>query len=179
MAGTGSSGGRNALAPALHAIRGTARADRHEGYDTPEPPKGTPEPPLPMDGMAAEQWDRLVGELDVTGALSSVDGHAIYQFCQLFVETHELKDRQEQVENSLRILEDSLADVEKDDKMALLREIAKMTQLSAGFDNKIRQGRMALRQFLVEFGLTPAARSRVKLPPKKQDSKLDKFRKGA
>lgn len=170
MPGTGASGGRNAVSRRTLAARGTKRKDRHDDFETPEPSKGRPEPPFALTKEALEEWDRMLGRLDDCGSLAKVDDMAVYQYCRLVMETEGLLDRQERVENSLQILEGSLGDVEADDKISLLREIGKMTQLAAGFDNKIRQGRMAVRQYLVEFGLTPAARSRVKLPSKKQDT---------
>jgi hypothetical protein len=42
--------------------------------------------------------------------------------------------------------------------VTLLIAIAKATR-------DLRQGHMAIRQYLVEFGMTPSARTRVKLPP--------------
>jgi hypothetical protein len=37
----------------------------------------------------------------------------------------------------------------------------KLKQLDAKAITQLRQGHMALRQYLVEFGMTPAARNRV------------------
>lgn len=180
MAGTWASG-RRSLSPEVHDIRGTSRADRHEGYDIPEPPPGNPEQPLPLDGLAAGEWDRMLVRLELSGAMSKVDDAALYQYCRLFAETEELSASKSEVKESVARLEESAADsdLETKDRMALYLEIGKMRQLEAGYDNKIRQGRMAQRQWLMEFGLTPAARTRVKLPPKKPESKLDKFRRGA
>lgn len=179
MPGTSGSGGRNALSPAVHQLRGTFQACRHEGYDTPEALPGRPEPPLPLEGVAAEEWERMIARLEASGALSRIEDMAIWQYCRAVDETEGLTDRQERVEASLQILESSLGDVEADDKMALLREIGRMTQLAASFDNKIRAGRESIRKWLVEFGQTPAARGRVKLPQKPKDSKLEQFRKAA
>ena len=47
--------------------------------------------------------------------------------------------------------------------VAALQEITKLRQLEAGSLTRTRMGRMALRAYLVEFGLTPASRGRVKV----------------
>lgn len=181
MPGTGASGGRNALSPSIHALRGTERADRHDGYSVPEPPVGTPEPPKALETDAAAEWDRMIGRLELSGSLSKADDAALYQYCQMFSETERLSVKQAEVDQAVQRLEESAADadLEVKDRMALYLEIGKMRQLEAGYDNKIRQGRMALRQWLVEFGLTPAARGRVKLPQKPKESRLEQFRKAA
>lgn len=178
MAGTGASG-RRPLPPALHAIRGTARADRHEGYDVPEPPPGTPEQPIQLEGVAAEEWARMLVRLELTGAMSRAEDGAVYSYCKLFAKVESFEERQARIDASIQVLEDSISDTPKEDRLALFQEIGKMTKLSASYDSKIVAGGMAIRQWLAEFGLTPASRSRVKLPPKKQESKLDKFRRGA
>lgn len=178
MAGTLHSG-RRPEAQSIHRLRGTDRADRHGGFSAPEPPKGTPESPIELTGLALAEWERMVARLDVSGSISKVDDAAIYQYARLFAETEALVEKQERTEALVDTLEKSVGDVEKEDRMALFLEISKMTKLAAGYDNKIRQGRMAIRQFLCEFGLTPSSRARVKLPEKKPVSKVEQFRRPA
>ena len=167
MAGTKSSGGRNAKGAAVHMLRGTFRPDRHADAVTPELPVGTPVPPKELTGDALAEWQRMVARLEQMGILSVVDDAALYQAARLFAETEADAERQSEVAASVEILEANLNDLDGDGKVACFQEISKMRQLEASYGTKIRQGRMAMRQFLVEFGLTPAARSRVKAPSSK------------
>lgn len=175
MAGTGASGGRNAKSRASHVLAGTFRADRHGDHETPEAPKGRPEPPKPLEGDALVEWDAMTADLEACGTLARTDRMALYQYCRLFAETEALVVKQGEAAATVGILEDNLSGIPKDQLRDVFQEITKMRQLEAGYDTKIRQGRMALRQFLVEFGMTPAARSRVKLPASKPKSKLEQF----
>lgn len=176
MAGTGASGGRNAKGTAAHVLAGTFRADRHGEHATPEAPRGTPEPPKVLTGDARAEWDRMVGRLERMGTLSSVDDAALYQYCLLFAETEARVERQAKLLERVDILEDQLTEeMSGADRAKCIQAIAKMAIMAGSYDAKIRQDRMALRQYLVEFGMTPAARSRVKLPAQKPKSKVEEF----
>lgn len=176
MPGTGNSGGRNRLSAQAHVVKGTFRSDRHADAVAPEPPRGRPEPPKALEGEATEEWDRMIARLELSGALSKVDDAALYQYVRLFAETEQASVSREEANASVQILEENIGGLKGPDLVAAFQEIGKMRRLEASYATQIRQGRMAIRQYLVEFGLTPAARSRVKLPPKPQASKADQFR---
>lgn len=162
------SGGRNAVSPDVHVLRGTFQPSRHAGHTVPDPPKGTPIPPEPLSSPVEQaEWDRMVTRLERTGALSVVDDAALYQYVKLYAETEAIAVTQLETAASIDILEDNLAKIAKDELVAVFQEITKLRQLEARYTTQIRQGRMAIRQYLIEFGMTPSARTRVKLPPAK------------
>jgi hypothetical protein len=69
----------------------------------------------------------------------------------------------------VRILEENIGDLKGDDLIAAFQEIGKMRKLEGSYDSKIRAGRIAIRQYLTEFALTPVTRTRVRpLSPKPQ-----------
>lgn len=175
MPGTAASGGRNAKDRQAHVLAGTFRDDRHGAHDTPDPPKGHPNPPIALEGLALDAWDRACSLLQAENRLTVNDGEVIYQYAQLFAETEARVQKQLNAAASAQVLEDNLAGLKGAELVQCFQEIAKVRQLESGYDNKIRQDRMALRQMLVELGLTPAARSRVKLPAKPQKSKIEQF----
>ena len=177
MAGNQHSGRRGNTTQA-HIVKGTFRKDRHGEQVTPEAPKGRPKRPkrLQADAMAAQEWARMVARLEELGTLTVVDDAALYQYCRLFAETEQHAVTQAEVSASVQILEENIGDLKGADQMAAFQEIAKMRKLAASYATQIRSGRMGIRQWLVEFGLTPSARSRVKLPPSKPASKVDQFR---
>jgi len=52
----------------------------------------------------------------------------------------------------------------EDARVSLFREIGEHRRMMLSLGTKIRQGRLAARVFLGEFGLTPASTGRVRLP---------------
>lgn len=167
------SGGHNRKTREQLEKAGTFRKDRHGDLETPTAPPGVPQPPKPLDGEALDEWNRMIARLTETGALSVVDDALLFQYCRLFAETEGIYVAQQETAESIRILQENFdrSPGEKlsfEDLLEAAREIGKLRKLEAGYITKVRQGRMALRQLLVEFGLTPAARGRVKLPEKKK-----------
>lgn len=172
------SGGHNAKTAAQHALQGTARKHRHAGLKNPAPPTGRPVPPKALKGDAKAEWDRMIARLEISKALSLVDDAVLYQYCRLFAETEALVDRQEEIQGSIDILEENIPDMsDSSDRVACFQEIGKLRQLQSSVDNKIAKGRMNQRVYLVEFGMTPASRGRVKLPsdPAKDDDGFGEF----
>jgi len=158
---------------AAHERAGTFRKDRHADLKNPEPSAGRPDPPGEFGPIARAEWDRLLWAFDDMGMLVKVDGFALYQHCQLFAETEAVAGQQAEARAGLRILEENLGDIEAEDKVQLFAQIVTLHKLVSKCTDQLRQGRMALRQYLVEFGLTPASRGRVKLPPKPEQ--VDEF----
>ena len=104
MPGTSNSGGRNAIGPTSHVMRGTFQRSRHAGHAVPEPPRGTPEPPEPLTGKAKAEWGRMVGRLTLNGALSVVDDAALYQYVKLYAETEQIDADQHENRKLSRLL---------------------------------------------------------------------------
>ena len=163
------SGGHNAKTVKQHKLQGTFQKVRHARIRNPEPPEGAPTPPKDMAGDAAEEWGRMLDRLSQCKTLSGVDGAALYQYCRMFAETEALSGRQDEISAAINVLEESLSDFKGPDLIAAFQELTKMRQLESRYTSQIRQGRMGQRVFLVEFGLTPASRGRVKLPEKPGD----------
>lgn len=111
----------------------------------PQPEKGRPPKPLAMGPKASELWDRLSDELYGMGVLTSVDGLALRMLC----------------ENWERFME----------ARRIVNAYGSMTyetQSTGGILIKVNpavgimeRADRAIRGWCSEFGLTPAARSRV------------------
>lgn len=129
---------------------------------------------MPARLAKAEQaaWNDLMTDLERQGSVTQADGKVAYQYAKLFCETERVAKQQSKASAALRRLErapksDEPLSVEvlvarAELTVALHKTVAKCT-------DQLRQGRMAIRQFLVEFGLTPASRGRIKLPPKAEE----------
>lgn len=168
MPGTASSGGRNRKSHNEHELAGTLRADRHGAEDfMPDPPKGRPTQPDGMTGHARAEWDRMVDRLEQSKTLSLVDDAALYQYCSLFGETEDVQDARHESQALVILLQAAVTRHEEVD----VAQIVKLRQLDMKYTTQLRQGRMALRAYLVEFGMTPSAGARVKVsaPPAATD----------
>lgn len=171
MAGVkGRSGGHNAKTAKQHKLAGTFQKVRHARVRNPDPPAGIPVPPKPLDGDAAEEWQRMLDRLAKSRTLSDVDAGALYQYCRLFAETEALAVKQIEVGGTVMILEESVGDFKGPELLQIFQELSKMRRLEASYTSQIRMGRMGLRVYLTEFGLTPASRGRVKLPDQKPNA---------
>jgi P27 family predicted phage terminase small subunit len=191
MAGTRNSGGRNAKSSALHALEGTFRKG-DAAFVTPDPPKGRPDTPPTLAGHALAEWNRMVDRLDANETLTVVDDAALYQYCCLFGETEDTQDLRRETAQLAATLQATIAREatritnttepaagEVFDVAAAVAEILALQQLIAKQTTQLRQGHMAIRQYLVEFGMTPAARTRVS-PGRRADDRapvnpLDRF----
>jgi hypothetical protein len=177
MAGNANSGGRNAKSKLELVAAGTFRPDRHAAHETPEPPSGVPLPPKKLTAEEQGEWDRMVARLQQTRALSIVDDAALYQYVALFAEVEECKADSERIRKLHKALMKEVRRLEGSDLLAAVQEIVKLQFLLSKHQTQLRQGHMAIRMYLVEFGQTPSARTRVKLPPaeKPTDDKKTRF----
>lgn len=168
MAGTRS--GFNAKTRQELAQAGTLRKDRHGDLKSPEPSAGRPDPPGELPKVAQEEWNRMLWALEDMGALHKVDAFSVYQYVQLYAETEAVSVRQVNLESAVERLEENLPDFKGEEFLKLCQELTTMHKLVAKCTDQLRSGRMAIRQYLVEFGLTPASRGRIKLPSKQDET---------
>lgn len=180
MAGTKSSGGRNAKSRNVHLIEGTFRQDRHAKLVTIATPKGTPIPPKTLTGAGRAEWRRMVARLEKLQTLSLVDDAALYQYALLFAETERIRVDHVALKKLSTDLMTAIRRLQGEALVAAAAEIVKLQFVLAKQTSQLRQGHMALRQYLVEFGMTPSARNRV-TPHSDEDRRaenpLDRFTK--
>ena len=114
----------------------------------PEPEPGIPSVPAHLDDEAKAEWGRISEELDALGLLTSVDRAALAAYCQAWSTWVE--------------------SVEK------LRSMGKIIKSPSGYPmvnpyvaihNKALDH---MHKYAVEFGLTPASRSRISVQPKRK-----------
>ena len=119
----------------------------------------------------------MIHRLEAAKTLSTVDDAALYQYCCLFAETEGIRTAQRQNAALVTKLHAAVARLRGEQVVEAIAQIVRLRHLDAKHTVQLRQGHMALRQYLVEFGMTPAARSRVKAtaiePPKDEWSEFD------
>lgn len=179
MPGTSNSGGRNAKSIDDLKGSGTYRPDRHGGIETPEPPKGRPEAPANLNVVALGEWDRMVGRLEQSKTLAIVDDAALYQYVQLFAETEEIKTDNLRLRKLSEQLQKIARKLQGLELVEAIKKIVDLQYIIAKQSTQLRQGHMAIRQYLVEFGQTPSSRTRVKITKEpERKSKLLSFNGG-
>ena len=175
MPGTGNSGGHNAKTLDRLKNGGTYRDDRHSGFKNMRHVPGRPDAPKDLKGEALDAWDNMVSLLEMAGSLAKTDGPAIYQYAKLFAETAVCERRSDKIMKNIDKLIAESNRLDGDGLVEAMRQIANLEKIVAGYNGMVRQGRMALRQYLVEFGMTSSARGRVKLPGGGEDSRMGKL----
>ena len=108
-------------------------------------PAGIPDPPKHLKGRAKKEWDRITPELSRAGLLTKIDGTALAAYCDCFAQW---------AEASTKIKKTGMV-VKGERGEPIINPFLKIS--NAAVDR--------LRQFLVEFGMTPSSRSKVKAAP--------------
>lgn len=165
MAGVkGRSGGHNKKAPQMHIVQGTFRKDRHGDHVAPEPPPGDPPQPEGLGPIAAAEWTRMVARLRTSHALSTVDDAALYRYVHLYADGEDLRGDYTRLRKEVDRLLKEVRKLNGDQLVDAVGKIVSLEKVINGLSSQLRQNAMAIRQYLVEFGMTPASRGRVKLP---------------
>lgn len=179
MPGTSNSGGHNAKNTSELEASGTFRPDRHGGFVSPDPPSGRPEPPKTLSGEALGEWNRMLDRMEKSGTLKIVDDAALYQYVTLFAEVEAVKTDHERLRKISDKLMKEVRRLQGQELLDAVREIVRLEFLLSKQSTQLRQGHMAVRQYLVEFGQTPSSRNRVKIvKPIERKSRLVAFRGG-
>jgi P27 family predicted phage terminase small subunit len=127
---------------ALKKLEGTFRKDR-DGGEVLEPPPGMPARPTWLDKEACAEWDRVVPQLEELGVLTGLDGGALERYC---VAHSNWVNAQLDVQKRGRMLETPFGP-QKNPMLKVAQDERSSARLLAG-----------------ELGLSPSARSRVKMP---------------
>jgi len=114
----------------------------------PKPEQGAPSCPAWLDKDAKSVWRQLAKQLSALGVLTKVDGNALARYCRLFV-------RWKQCDAFVRKYGESYPTGYKDGKPTSFQQFPEV-----GIINKLGPQLLRLEQ---EFGLTPAARTRIEV----------------
>jgi P27 family predicted phage terminase small subunit len=115
------------------------------------PPPGAPPEPADLDKVGRKEWRRVVEELTTAGVLTKIDASMLEGYCSMF---------------SQALTYRALAQAEP--------IIASFTGPKVNPAAEMARKSWALaRQFAAEFGMTPAARSRVAAAGKDDDDEED------
>lgn len=130
--------------PTVLKIREGNPGKRSINEAEPTPPEGLPSCPDFLDAVAQEEWHRIASVLDEMGLLTKADRAALAAYCTAYSRW-----------------------VAAEEQVAKYGTIVKSPD--KGFPMKspyltvADQSMETMRKFLVEFGLTPSSRSRIKV----------------
>lgn len=127
--------------PTTLKILAGERADRINA-DEPKALPGRPKPPKYLDAVALEEWHEILPDIERTGILSIVDGRALALYCESY---SRMVAARKEIE-SIGVITATDSEFVRVNPAVGVAERASAHMLRC----------------LSEFGLTPAARSRVK-----------------
>lgn len=145
---------------ALKLVEGTYREDR-VAKNEPRPKARVPKPPKHFSPLALEEWNRIVQELADNGLMTNLDRAALVAYCE-FWEAY--------VQAADKLREGGMIYVSANGNMCE----------NPYFSIKKRAAEL-MHKFLVEFGMTPASRTRISATPlgkqnkEKDDAEEEKY----
>jgi P27 family predicted phage terminase small subunit len=157
--------GRKPTPTALKILKGVQN-DRIN-HPEPVPPSGRPEPPEHLDKVAKEEWGRICELLEGMGLLSLADGPALVVCCECYSKW--LRARGEIAKHGLMIK--TTTDVIKKNRVVATKEFLR---INPAINVEVQMGRMT-KELLIEFGLTPSARSRIRSSAPRPQDALERF----
>jgi len=136
--------GRKPLPSKLKQLKGTARVDR-DNPDEPKPKAAIPSCPPFLNEPAKAEWERITPILLENGLLTGLDRAALSGYCTAW-----------------GVWVDAETELEKQGLVIKIIDSQKQPQFRQNPYLKIADHAMAkIRQFAVEFGMTPSSRSRI------------------
>ena len=139
---------------ALKIFKGTekkCRANKNE----PKPKADNIVLPKNISRRARKHWEKIEPELLSSGILTNIDQDALFLYCESYAQWDEAN------ENIIRYGLTTGSATGKTSESPYLKIANK------AFDN--------LRKMMIEFGMTPSSRARIKATPQKKENNFDQF----
>jgi len=140
----------------------------------PEPQLGIPACPAFIKGAGRKEWKRITGELYTLGLLTAIDRAALAGYCIAWGQLEEVEQELARMKKAYR----ELARLKKKNKDIVVEASNGMIRMTSHGNAVMepllfirKQAMETMHKFLVEFGMTPASRSRIEVekPKKNKD----------
>lgn len=125
---------------ALKLVEGTYREDR-VAKNEPKPRVSIPKPPKHLKGEALEEWDRIVQELAENGLITNLDRAALVTYCEFWAHYVQASEKVQRVGVTIST---AAGNIIENPSFSIQKRAAEI-----------------MHKFLVEFGMTPASRTRI------------------
>jgi len=126
----------------------------------PQPPTEMPSPPPHLDAYGLEEWNRIAEGLNVMGILTVVDQASLAAYCGAY-------SRWRSAEEELNTLK------AKNPLTALVLQTVSGNWIQQPLIGIANKAAADMVRYAVEFGMTPSARARLSIDPKKPKGKFD------
>jgi len=118
-------------------------------------------PPTHLNSDGKREWRRIARQLELLGLLSDIDRGALGAYCQSY-------GIEAQASRGLK----AYARTPAGKKLGMLAETPSGALIQHPLVGVARRARLDMVKFAAEFGMTPSARSRVKVEPGDKGSKF-------
>lgn len=153
----GRKGGRKPIPTCIHVLQGgRAKTHRPLPENEPKPPAVIPKCPRHLDAEARKEWRRSTKELEPLGMLTKLDMAVLASYCQSFSTWAKA--------------------TEQIHKTGMLIKASTGTPMINPLFPIANKAEEKMLKALVEIGMSPSSRSRVKVDNPKPKSKIDSFR---
>jgi len=143
--------GRRPKPTTLRKLQGDA-GHRPLNDKEPEPPIGEPKMPANLGPLAKQEWKSIVAKLTPLGMLSTIDGKALAAYCHAF---------ESWVEANIAVVVHGIVVKEPIFNKEGVQVGSKLKRNPA--DVASQSWLKIMKSFLVEFGMTPSSRSRLRV----------------
>ena len=160
--------GRRPLPTAVKRLRGNP-GKRKLNAKEPRVPSSDPAMPQDLPAAARSEWKRIVPELRIIGVLTSIDRAALAAYCHAYARWFEAEKQVKRLG-------------------IIVKEPVLLMGVPTGYHRykknpavTISESAMKImKSFLVEFGMTPSSRSRVRIDkPEADEDPMDAFLRGS
>lgn len=154
--------GRKSKPTALKELEGNP-GKRSLNKAEPKPKTDMPSCPRHLNKLARAEWHRITPQLEKLGLLSQIDRAALAAYCQAY-------GRWVEVERKLKELSTMSVD-----KMPYLYKTMNGNLIINPLLSIANKCMEQMHKFLIEFGMTPAARTRISTTPYQKEDPLDEL----
>lgn len=168
MAGIkGRSGGHNRKPTALRILEGNP-GKRPLPKDEPQPPAGKPKVPVWVQGSARKLWRQIAPALESMGVLTTVDTHALGMLVDAYAQYLQAK----------AVIDKEGLTYEKERFVDQERGFVHVLEIRQRPEVPIMQDAWKrVLNMMVQFGVTPASRSRLHVEKAPAEDPLDALRR--
>jgi P27 family predicted phage terminase small subunit len=152
--------GRKPTPTRLKIIRGNPGKRRINAAGEPRPVRKQPEAPSQLSEKARTAWDQIAPVLDRMGVLTEADAMALEMLCEAYADYRGARE-------DLRAFGSNYYET-------VTQTGGVMRRLHPAF-NVMQDAERRIRTWLVEFGKTPSARSRVSVVEPEKDDVAKKY----
>jgi P27 family predicted phage terminase small subunit len=160
--------GRRPLPTAVKKLRGNP-GKRKLNDKEPSPRSGDPVMPRGLSKEAAKEWRAIVPELREMGVLTKIDGKALAAYCHSYARWMEAE---EEIRRVGIVVQEPIWDQTSGRLMGVKFKKNPAVTIS-------ETAMKIMKSFLVEFGMTPSSRSRVRIEKPTEGDELEEFLKGS